>query len=106
MPDRHESTRLREEQEEHPIEDGQRLLEQQFGSGAATLARERLQEQLERVENAGAERIAHGGAMTSALIDGAIQQAGSRSEGFSTADLPEQEKGGRVVRQQREVELE
>src|ERR1041384_7291531 len=106
MPDRHESARLREEEEENPIENRQRLLEQRFGPAAAMPARGCPQQQCERGENAGAERAPPRGAMTGALIDNAIQEARRGSERFGAGDLPEQRKGRRVVRQQREVELE
>jgi hypothetical protein len=107
MPHRHEPARLREEEKKDPINDGQRLLEEQLGVCALVPRRESPQQQFERIQDAVCERAADSPAMTCREIDRAIEQPRRSRQCLRTPDTPKQrECVPLLVREEREIELE
>ena len=109
MPQRHERARFGEQQEQHPIHDGQRLFEAVLHRDLVTVSDQRAQHFGRRGEHAVAQRAAYAGRVP---IRGGHQRVqrprivGPCSERRRAEDLQEDGERARIVHRQIEVDLD
>src|SRR5687767_8715133 len=107
MPDRHEATSLREEEEQDSVEHRQRMLEQDVrGVAASRTEGERRQQLLQRLEDAIAECTAHVQAVPGRKGDCALEQRLWRRERFGADKTPERRLSQLAFAENADIELE
>ena len=102
VPERHEATRLGEEQKQDSVQHRERLLPE-HGGWLAPPMRQRVQENFERIQNAGAERPADANAVMTRERYCPIEEIGKR---VRVRDGPQHGLRFRFLAKQGEIELE